>query len=454
MSNLPSAYIAFQGGGALGMAHLGAWREVSQQFNIIGTAGTSAGSIVSALCAAGFNCAHTIDLFYELNWSKYVNRQSFLKLVTEQDAYSDGKLFHKWLRSQLGKNVPGKPSDITFADLYQFRKIYLAIIACDLNNQKGDPVVFDKDTEPHTTISFAVRASISIPGLFKPMSRLDRRQELVDGGVLLNFPVSPLYQQAKKANCPLVGVRFKQHKQYLESPKVKAALKGTVDLMMRRGSLPPEDIAQDPSYIDIEIDVSEFKALEFNLTTQEKEKLVKLGAEAADRALDKYKLRILEQKDDLLEKNRAAEVDDKIKEFVTLDKGLDLVKLELKSRPDPEILRQRQRQDAVDWLSTNKKTLAKRAGKEALNNFSVKSETSIERFYLEIELYLELICRSLQRTTKKTNSLRISQPQSLSNSSIYVEALNAVKNKIPIDLDRVEREEIEYLINYLQDQIT
>src|SRR5689334_10671675 len=135
MANLPSAYIAFQGGGALGMAHLGAWQEVSQQFNIIGTAGTSAGSIVSALCAAGFNPAHTIDLFHQLNWSEYVNRQSLLSWVIERDAYSDGKRFHEWLRDQLGKNVPGKPSDITFADLYQFRQIYLAIIACDLNSE-------------------------------------------------------------------------------------------------------------------------------------------------------------------------------------------------------------------------------------------------------------------------------------------------------------------------------
>jgi predicted acylesterase/phospholipase RssA len=165
MSNLPSAYIAFQGGGALGMAHLGAWQEVSQQFNIIGTAGTSAGSIVSALCAAKFHPVHAIDLFHQLNWSDFVNRQSFLKLFTELDGYSDGKLFHKWLRDQLGKYVSRKPYDITFADLYQFSEIYLAIIACDINNQKSDPVVFDRETEPHTTISFAVRASISIHGL-------------------------------------------------------------------------------------------------------------------------------------------------------------------------------------------------------------------------------------------------------------------------------------------------
>lgn len=451
ISNEPSAYIAFQGGGALGMAHLGAWQEVSQQFNIIGTAGTSAGSIVSALCAAGFNPAHTIDLFHQLNWSEYVNCQKWWKLVIEQDAYSDGKRFHGWLRDQLGKNVPGKPSDITFADLYQFREIYLAIIACDLNNSVGDPVVFDKDTEPHTTVSFAVRASISIPGLFKPIPRLDRRQELVDGGVLLNFPVAPLYQRAIEASCVLIGVRFKQPQKYLESPEVRAALKGTFDLMMRRGSLPPANISQAPNYIDIEIDVSGFTPLNFNLKPDAKEELVKRGASAAKLALVEYKVRIQKQKEDLLKINRA-EVVSKIEKVVNLDKEVEITESELKSRLEPN--GSRPLKEALEWLS-NRDMLAKKAAKAALEKFPELKENkdTVKRFYWEIEKYLELIYNSI--LTRRTNLLR--EPpihQTLSNLNIYAEALNAIKNRIPEDLDILARQEIEHRIDYLKQRIT
>ena len=451
MPNLQSAYIAFQGGGALGMAHLGAWQEVSRQFNIIGTAGTSAGSIVSALCAAGFNPAHTIDLFHQLNWTEYVNRQSFLRLVIEQDAYSNGRRFHEWLRDQIGKYVPRKPSDINFADLYRFRNIYLAIIACDLNSKVGEPVVFDKDTESRTTVSFAVRASISIPGLFKPMSRIDRREELVDGGVLLNFPVAPLYQKAIEANCPLVGVRFQQPYKYLETPKIQEALKGTLALMMRRGSLPPDYIAEAPNYIDIEIDVSGFDGLDFNLGNRRKDELVKRGVDAAKLALAEYNVRIHKQEEDLLEKN-SAEVVSKIEGVVKLDKKVDAIGSELKSRLDPDV--SSQLQEALDWLS-NRDMLAQKAGKEALDKFPElkENEDTVERFYFELDKYLELIYHSL--ITQTTNTLREPQiRQSLSNLSIYVEAMNAVKNRIPEDLNIVARQAIEHRIEYLKNRIT
>lgn len=447
MPNLPSAYIAFQGGGALGMAHLGAWQEVSQQFNIIGTAGTSAGSIVSAFCAAGFNPAHTIDLFHQLNWAEYVNRQSLWRLVIEQDAYSDGKLFHRWLRDQLGKNVPGKPSDINFADLYGFRNIYLAIIACDISTQATVPVVFDKDTESQTTVSFAVRASISIPGLFKPMSRIDRGQVLVDGGVLLNFPVAPLYQRSKDSNCALIGVRFKEAQKYLESPKVWDTLKGTFDLRMRHGSLPPEDIAQDPKYIDIEIDVSGFNTLDFNLKKEQKEELIKRGVSATKLALAEYKARSQKQKEELF-KNFIAGIEESAKQR----KDVSGSEVELKSQLEPDI--RRRLEDALDWLS-NRSILAEKVGKSALEKFPElkKDEDSIELFYWEIEEYLYLIYHSL--ITQRKNLLR--EPkirQSLPNPRVYAEALDSVKSKIPKDINAWATQEIEERIDFLKGRIT
>lgn len=155
--------------------------------------------------------------------------------------------------------------------------------------------MFDKDQEPSTTVSFAVRASISIPGLFKPMSRVSQRQELVDGGLLLNLPVELLYSRAQKENCALIGVRFKQPLKYFESPKVWEIAQATINLMMRRGSLPPQNIAQDPNYIDIEIDVSGFDTLTFDLTNAQKEELVRRGSAAAKLALAQYEARIRHQ---------------------------------------------------------------------------------------------------------------------------------------------------------------
>jgi len=130
--SLNQACIAFQGGGALGMAHLGAWQVLARRFNIIGTAGTSAGSIVAALCAAGYNPAHAIDLFYDLEWPEYVKPQFWLDLFRKRDGWSDGERFYQWISARLTTYLSVQTQHVTFASLYQETGIYLAITACDL----------------------------------------------------------------------------------------------------------------------------------------------------------------------------------------------------------------------------------------------------------------------------------------------------------------------------------
>jgi nucleoside phosphorylase len=156
--------------------------------------------------------------------------------------------------------------------------------------------------------------------------------------------------------------------------------------------------------------------------------------------------------EDLSDKNRT-DVVPKIEKVVKLDKELDLVELELKSRLDPDVSRQLQK--ALDWLYTNPKMLAKRAGKEALEKFPEfkENEDSVELFYFEIEQYLELIYQSL--LTQEKSILRRSQPQYLSNPSVYAEALDIIKNRMreDEDINPVAKEKIEEQINYLKRQI-
>ncbi len=290
------AYIVFQGGGALGMAHLGAWKEVSDKFNIIGTGGTSVGSIVAAFCACGHTAENTIEIFSDLNWSEYVDRQNFLILFIDLlfrklDAYSDGNAFHKWLKKELSKNFSKnlRSEDMTFEQQFDFSKIYLAIIATEVNHpQEGNrPVIFDKDKEPNTTISFAVRSSISIPILFKPMERRDRNQKLVDGGIVSNFPIKNLHNKAKEANHVLIGVRFKKLPK-LESTNLFSLILELISGVTRRGEVVPDDIVNDPNYIDIEMDATKFNFLNFGLSKNEKEELLEKGKTAAKKALAKY----------------------------------------------------------------------------------------------------------------------------------------------------------------------
>lgn len=55
-------YVAFEGGGAKGVAHIGALKALERpEFALCGFAGTSAGAIVAALAAAGYSADEIID---------------------------------------------------------------------------------------------------------------------------------------------------------------------------------------------------------------------------------------------------------------------------------------------------------------------------------------------------------------------------------------------------------
>jgi NTE family protein len=131
-------------------------------------------------------------------------------LLTLLNVRKNDDPFRRWLDKKLTEHPSIKERRVTFASLYQRTKIYLAVVACDLNDDRSEPVIFDKDTEPDISVAVAVRASISIPGVFMPVPNLFKGQELVDGGLLLNFPVAILHSKTQEKDCPLIGQPF-QH---------------------------------------------------------------------------------------------------------------------------------------------------------------------------------------------------------------------------------------------------
>jgi len=83
------AYGVFEGGGAKGLAHIGALKQAEQrEIKFIGVAGTSAGSIIAALIAAGY----TADELYV--WRKPdvgVFRQNLYEAIeTIEDIFGGG----------------------------------------------------------------------------------------------------------------------------------------------------------------------------------------------------------------------------------------------------------------------------------------------------------------------------------------------------------------------------
>ena len=199
-----STKIVFQGGGCRGAALVGAYEVALQRgVNVTEVAGTSAGSIMAALVGAGasidqlksmiagidfkrdFTSDPTDEDAWDLKSSLKIGLVKLLSGGTVRRLVKFGGLHSSepistWLDNRLAELLPGATRPIKFRDLPK----PVTIVATDL--QSSEPVVWSSQKSPDEIVSFAVRASCSIPGFYQPVKKGSTR--LVDGGVVSNLP--------------------------------------------------------------------------------------------------------------------------------------------------------------------------------------------------------------------------------------------------------------------------
>lgn len=160
----PKIGLALGSGGARGFAHVGVIKALSEaNINIDYIAGSSIGALVGALYGSG----HDVDQMYRM--ATTFKRKYYLDFTVPKMGFVTGKKLKELLRVLTkGKNIE---------ELLP----RTAIVATDL--LAGQKVVFTTGSAAE-----AVRASISIPGIFIP-EKIDGRL-FVDGGVIDRVPVS------------------------------------------------------------------------------------------------------------------------------------------------------------------------------------------------------------------------------------------------------------------------
>jgi NTE family protein len=160
--------LALGAGGARGLAHIGVIRVLEQEgITVDLIAGSSMGSLIAAAWAVG----KTADEMEALALSIKTKR-AFLKLLDPM--FPGAGIFRGMRVLHFLKQIVG---DLTFADTI----IPVKVVATDLNSTAE--VVFDEGK-----LSDAIRASISIPGVFRPVQ--DNGYLLVDGGIANPVPVN------------------------------------------------------------------------------------------------------------------------------------------------------------------------------------------------------------------------------------------------------------------------
>jgi NTE family protein len=222
----------FEGGGVKGIAFAGAIASAEQDGGVrewVNVAGTSAGSIVAALLAVGYDAAGLQRILNDAKYPKFADcgiggkwAGGLVNAVTRMRGLAPGKYFKEWMSEQLAASPLAKEigkSELTFADVkrrdlpprselpnitdeqYERATYRLHVIGSEVtsgqmllmpdalpNYQDKHGTAFAKDTFP---IVDAVRMSMSYPFLFAPVSlyKDGKPYYVVDGGLLSNFPI-------------------------------------------------------------------------------------------------------------------------------------------------------------------------------------------------------------------------------------------------------------------------
>ncbi|MEQ9364352.1 MAG: patatin-like phospholipase family protein, partial [Leptospirales bacterium] len=160
--------LALGGGGARAFAHIGVIEVLDQEgIDFDAVAGTSMGAVVGCAYAMGRDASQIAYLVKEIIPDSKAIFDKGLPLVS----FFRGRKLNHAIQAAFG--------DTRFSDL----QIPFFCNAADLNTAQS--VIFESGY-----VSTAIRASVSLPGVFPPV-QLDP-YDLVDGGILNNLPGSVL----------------------------------------------------------------------------------------------------------------------------------------------------------------------------------------------------------------------------------------------------------------------
>ncbi len=162
--------LALSGGGALGLAHIGALKALEERgLKPDYLAGTSAGSIIGAFYACGLSVAEIEKIALSIDRKKTFQ---LLSPTLPRGGLMDAREFIAFMEEIVGE-------DTRIEDL----KLPFIAVAVDFRN--GNTLYIERGR-----LVDAVRASIAIPGVFKPLEA--NGTLLVDGGLRENLPLSAL----------------------------------------------------------------------------------------------------------------------------------------------------------------------------------------------------------------------------------------------------------------------
>jgi NTE family protein len=250
----PSIGLALSGGAARGIAHIAVIDTLEQEgIPIHAIAGTSAGSIVGALYAAGMTLSEIKRILLNAKW------KNIFKFTIPKQGLISSEGIYRFME------------DILPVKKFSSLSIPFAAVATDLRT--AEKVVITSGS-----IARAVQASCSLPIIFTPTEI--NRKVLVDGGVASQVPVRTVREELGAKRVIAVNVNYKA----LEFDEYDNLIKIATHLSMLWAS---RNAREEEKLADVVIQVNAYGIALYDLSKSRE--LLRRGRKATEEKLSEIK---------------------------------------------------------------------------------------------------------------------------------------------------------------------
>lgn len=308
--------LVLEGGGVKGIALAGAIEVLEERgYRVNRVAGSSAGAIVGALITAGVSGTQLAQILRETDYTRFEDGPSYTRFLLGKalsillhNGIHRGTYLTTWLAEQLAAHGAtyrtGTFADLEYVDpdpardLTAEQRSRLVVTASDLTAGRLRLLPQDADAfglaPEQLRVVDAVRASMSIPVVFRPAkwkTRRGRTAWLVDGGLLSNFPVSVFdLPPGQIPRWPTFGIKLSARPDAdfgvaneISGPTsfAKALLNTATGFYDRMHIDASHSVART-----IFIDTAAVRPTQFDLSDADEELLYRSGRQAAEKFLD------------------------------------------------------------------------------------------------------------------------------------------------------------------------
>ena len=290
----PGISLALSGGGARGLAHIGVLKVLREEgIRIDFIAGVSMGGIIGGLYSSGYSPEELEDIALNADWRQLFSPSPLRNsLLTSQKGLSEKSIvrirFNGWKPSipraiTSGQNLSqfldnlvsrrGIRSNISF----DYLEPPMKIVCTDLNS--GEKIVLSSGS-----LSEAMRASMAVPIAFTPVDINGRL--LVDGGLVDPIPVDVV---KKESSYPVIAVNTSSD---LTAAGELDNVIGIADQTTTIMSMENKKESIEKADLLIAPELEGINSMDFFET----EKIIRMGEEAARKAISEIRTLIQTQK--------------------------------------------------------------------------------------------------------------------------------------------------------------